>query len=61
MMGLQAECGASFTLKLEGMFKDMELSKDINVAFKQYLHHRHVSLPQQPIILSECDMIFMFS
>lgn len=36
---LKAECGAGFTSKLEGMFKDMELSKDINAAFKQYLHH----------------------
>jgi hypothetical protein len=26
-----------FTSKLEGMFKDMELSKDINVAFKQHM------------------------
>lgn len=30
-----AECGAAFTSKLEGMFKDMELSKDIMVHFKQ--------------------------
>lgn len=29
------ECGAAFTSKLEGMFKDMELSKDIMVQFKQ--------------------------
>lgn len=34
------ECGGGFTSKLEGMFKDMELSKDILLAFKQvqYLH-----------------------
>lgn len=32
---LKQECGGGFTSKLEGMFKDMELSKDINVAFKQ--------------------------
>lgn len=30
-----AECGAAFTSKLEGMFKDMELSKDIMIQFKQ--------------------------
>lgn len=30
-----SECGAAFTSKLEGMFKDMELSKDIMVQFKQ--------------------------
>ena len=29
------ECGAAFTSKLEGMFKDMELSKDIMGHFKQ--------------------------
>ena len=32
---LKQECGAAFTSKLEGMFKDMELSKDILVHFKQ--------------------------
>jgi hypothetical protein len=32
---LSLECGAAFTSKLEGMFKDMELSKDIMVQFKQ--------------------------
>lgn len=30
-----SECGAAFTSKLEGMFKDMELSKDISLAFRQ--------------------------
>lgn len=36
---LKAECGANFTSKLEGMFKDMELSRDINVAFKTYTNN----------------------
>ncbi len=31
------ECGAAFTSKLEGMFKDMELSKDVMVQFKQVM------------------------
>jgi len=31
---LKTECGAGFTSKLEGMFKDMEISKDIMVAFR---------------------------
>ena len=26
---LRAECGTAFTFKLEGMFKDMELSRDL--------------------------------
>ncbi|GFN79945.1 cullin-4a [Plakobranchus ocellatus] len=34
---LKQECGAAFTSKLEGMFKDMELSKDISLAFRQGL------------------------
>lgn len=34
---LKQECGGGFTSKLEGMFKDMELSKDINIAFKQHI------------------------
>lgn len=36
---LKQECGAAFTSKLEGMFKDMELSKDIMLAFKQYMQN----------------------
>ncbi|KAK2719883.1 cullin-4B-like [Artemia franciscana] len=36
---LKAECGGAFTSKLEGMFKDMEISRDISVAFKQHLGH----------------------
>lgn len=32
---LKQECGSAFTSKLEGMFKDMELSKDIMTSFKQ--------------------------
>ncbi|EDO35660.1 predicted protein [Nematostella vectensis] len=40
---LKQECGAAFTSKLEGMFKDMELSKDVMVQFRQYLQHQ--SLP----------------
>lgn len=35
---LKQECGGVFTSKLENMFKDMELSKDIMIAFDQQLH-----------------------
>ncbi|XP_017839867.1 cullin-4A [Drosophila busckii] len=31
---LKQECGGGFTSKLEGMFKDMELSRDVNLAFR---------------------------
>jgi len=37
-MVIVTECGGGFTSKLEGMFKDMELSKDIMVNFRQVLH-----------------------
>uniref|UniRef100_A0A8C1NNH3 Cullin 4B n=1 Tax=Cyprinus carpio TaxID=7962 RepID=A0A8C1NNH3_CYPCA len=36
------ECGAAFTSKLEGMFKDMELSKDIMVQFKQHMQCQNI-------------------
>lgn len=36
---LKAECGAAFTSKIEGMFKDINISQGMNVAFKQYLNH----------------------
>ncbi|XP_021785513.1 cullin-4A isoform X2 [Papio anubis] len=39
---LKHECGAAFTSKLEGMFKDMELSKDIMVHFKQMVKLQEV-------------------
>lgn len=34
---LKQECGGGFTSKLEIMFKDMLISKDLNVDYKQYL------------------------
>ncbi|KAK9737600.1 Cullin protein neddylation domain [Popillia japonica] len=36
---LKLECGASFTAKLEGMFKDIRLSQDINSCFKEHLQN----------------------
>ncbi|RCN51280.1 cullin family protein [Ancylostoma caninum] len=46
---LRQECGAGFTQKLEGMFRDMELSKDLGVAF------RNVTLPKQ---LNACLQLY---
>ncbi len=34
---LKAECGATFTNKLEGMFKDMDLSRELMANYTQYL------------------------
>eukprot|EP00062_Callorhinchus_milii_P001117 gi/632935869/ref/XP_007891612.1/ PREDICTED: cullin-4B [Callorhinchus milii] len=39
---LKHECGAAFTSKLEGMFRDMELSKDIMIHFKQYTQNQNI-------------------
>jgi len=33
-LSLQSECGTSFTHKLEGMFKDIQVSADIMESFK---------------------------
>lgn len=37
---LKAECGSQFTNKLEGMFKDIELSSDVMAAFRQAANAR---------------------
>eukprot|EP00794_Sanderia_malayensis_P011107 gene11107-12276_t len=42
---LKQECGAGFTSKLEGMFKDMELSKDIMSSFRQYSQNKPSNVP----------------
>ncbi|XP_004631217.1 cullin-4A [Octodon degus] len=42
---LKHECGAAFTSKLEGMFKDMELSKDIMMHFKQHMQNQSAPGP----------------
>jgi cullin-4 len=34
---LKAECGTGYTSKMEGMFKDMELSRDIMTSYTSYL------------------------
>jgi cullin-4 len=33
---LKAECGATFTNKLEGMFKDMDLSRELMANYAQW-------------------------
>lgn len=34
---LKAECGPSFTSKLEGMFRDVEMSREMQAGFKKYV------------------------
>ncbi|XP_035581771.1 cullin-4B-like isoform X2 [Zalophus californianus] len=40
---LKQECGTAFTNKLQGMFKDMELSKDIMIQLKQYMKNQNIA------------------
>ena len=35
---LKAECGSAFTSKLEGMFKDVDLSRDVMASFRESSH-----------------------
>mmetsp|Transcript_2995 Transcript_2995/g.4280 ORF Transcript_2995/g.4280 Transcript_2995/m.4280 type:complete len:759 (-) Transcript_2995:246-2522(-) len=37
---LKTECGAAFTTKLEGMFKDIDLSRDLMSQYQQYQNDR---------------------
>ena len=39
----QAECGSGFTSKLEGMFKDVELSHDVMASFRESSHASKIS------------------
>ncbi|KAI7818099.1 cullin 4A [Gamsiella multidivaricata] len=39
---LKAECGSGFTTKLEGMFKDMDTSKDIMINFRASKMHNKI-------------------
>lgn len=41
---LKQECGAAFTSKLEGMFRDMELSKELMLAFRQQQRRERLEL-----------------
>jgi len=40
---LKNECGYQFTAKLEGMFKDMNTSGDLNERFQQHMHQMRVA------------------
>lgn len=42
---LKAECGASFTTKLEGMFKDMDLSRDVQ---REFVEQHIKTIPNWP-------------
>ena len=41
----QTECGCQFTSKLEGMFKDMQVSNSLNEEFRGELAKRNVRIP----------------
>ncbi len=40
---LKAECGSNFTSKIEGMFKDMDLSDEITSNYSEYVKDKHAS------------------
>lgn len=42
---LKTECGAAFTYKLEGMFKDMDASENLSNLFSQHLEHMNKEMP----------------
>merc|ERR1719495_1982913 len=42
---LKNECGCQFTSKLEGMFKDMQVSASTNEEFKKYVLDKNVETP----------------
>jgi len=42
---LKQECGAAFTGKLEGMFKDIELSRDMMTNFKNFMLGQKIESP----------------
>ena len=49
---LKAECGAAFTNKLEGMFKDCDLSRDIMASFRH-----SVRAPLQHACMHACSSV----
>lgn len=57
---LKQECGGGFTSKLEGMFKDMELSKDINIAFKQVRRYASIKF-NLPLFYKLFSFVFSYS
>lgn len=42
---LKQECGAAFTGKLEGMFKDIDVSKDMMPSFKNHMSNQQLDKP----------------
>ena len=46
---LKVECGSGFTAKLEGMFKDVELSRDIMASFRESSHSRDLFLTKSHV------------
>lgn len=52
IMKLKAECGSQFTNKLEGMFKDIDLSQDIMTQFRQSQHFQSRLPPSMELSVS---------
>ena len=52
------ECGSEFTSKLEGMFKDIELSKDFNATYKQQVTNRSLNTTSIDLSVSVLTMSY---
>ena len=52
LLKLKQECGSQFTSKLEGMFKDIEVSQDLMMSFRQV--RMHTCLVGQCVCVRAC-------
>lgn len=50
---LKSECGSSFTTKLEGMFKDINISKDLMDAFRSQLSQSPTDIEMNVHVLTQ--------
>lgn len=53
---LKAECGAGYTSKMEGMFKDMELSRDIMGSYSAYANSSSAAVASLSSSVKPVDM-----
>lgn len=52
---LKEECGSNYTAKLEGMFKDVSISGNINATFRQHLNHLQNSGDGRNVVVNKAD------
>lgn len=47
-LSMQQECGSNYTAKLEGMFQDIDLSRECQSAFSAHLKSSATAVTTQP-------------